>query len=110
MMSESQVNTRLEKETPDFSKYLVWAAMHKMIRKIEDGKIDSRKVSDLMWSLDMGMEEDMGGLQPIPSATWETMKNWNEALDMGFDEIIDEGLDYFARTYEYELKQISECE
>jgi hypothetical protein len=110
MRNEIEVERKLGWETPEFSKYLVWTEMHEIIRKIEDGEIDGEKVRSLMWSLKAATGADSGGLQPIYSETWETLDKWNEALGMGFDEMIDEGLAYFERTYESELEQASEQE
>jgi hypothetical protein len=104
------MNAKQKESKSEISKDLVWNTMHQLIRKIEDGKIDSDKINDLMWALKISMENDIGGLQPIPLPTWESMDKWNEALDKGFDEMIEEGLFLFERLYEYELNEAEASE
>ncbi len=81
--------------TKEQQKHKVWSLMHELIQAIEDGKIDSDKVCDLMSSLQMGISDDASGLQPIDSRYWKTMIEWNESLDRGFDEMVHEGLELF---------------
>jgi hypothetical protein len=106
----NQMNATFKKSKSEFSKDLVWNTMHQLIQKIEDGKIDSDKINGLMWALKISMGKDIGGLQPIPLPTWEAMDKWNEALDKGFDEMIEEGLFLFERLYEYELNEAEASE
>jgi hypothetical protein len=113
MEKEMVKATEPESGTPEYGKHLVREVMNEIIRRIDDRTMSAERILELRSACDIWLSEDGIGLQPILPWYWKEMDRVNELTDIGFDEMVHEGLDLYWQTNDledYEEEEESEDE
>ncbi len=88
-------DAKLNEDRREELKRRVCELAQKVMQGIDDGTVDGEAVGIYEWAVSVWMSEKGWGLWPIFPSDWQRLVEANDLSDIGIDEMIHDGLQYY---------------